>query len=72
MKKSPYRRILEKLKMTPIVLAEKLKVNHSTVYRWGYDKSLNGTGGKIPFKYHPKIKAMASRRKVKLTAEDFV
>lgn len=71
-RKSPYRRIMEKLDMSDTQLAKKLKLAPSTVYRWGYPKERNGLGGIIPQEHHRRIKTLAQRRGIKLTAEDFL
>ena len=53
------------------VISEALGISKAAPYRWALAREMGGTGGKIPYWYEGKLKELARRRKVKLTARDF-
>lgn len=70
--KLPANRILEKLNMTAANLADKLKVDRSTVSRWTYPPDRGGTGGIIPQRHHREIITLAESVGVEVELNDFV
>ena len=70
--KLPANRILKKLNMTAANLADKLKVDRSTVSRWTYPPDRGGTGGIIPQRHHREIITLAKSVGVDMELDDFV
>jgi hypothetical protein len=46
--------------------------HRSRVFRWMYPRSRGGTGGLIPQRTIPLLLKHAKKKKIKLTAEDFI
>lgn len=54
------------------VLAERLKVDRSTVQRWMMPRERRGTGGFIPYPYHEPIEAYAEELGIEFERSEFL
>ena len=52
-------------------IAERLRLNRTTVWRWG-QKVPVGTGGIVPARYHADLLSFAHQSGERLTADDLV
>lgn len=56
-----------------VAVADYLKVNPPTVYRWTYPRGRScGTGGLIPAKYQAPLLSLSNQIGAGLTAADFI
>lgn len=69
MRYEPASSIIERLGLDDVV--QTCGVDKSRPYRWMYSKEVGGTGGTIPQKYIPDLLALAKKKGIKLSAEEF-
>ena len=53
-------------------VSEIVETGLTAPYSWQYPRTVGGTGGLIPQKYHPKLLAYARSNDINLKAEDFL